>query len=172
MQGSLRTFQCYRNLLLPMILCNAAEMMLGSKCHSSKFGSFPCISLLPLFTWHIFLLTLLKALGNFCDPQEAQVKLTPLNDTALCRGHWMGLVPGSKIPSPSCLLLESSAVLSATLTILFSPYAPVDALSLPAKTTQTPVSKKKPVPWVTKSKAASKRGMLCRSPGWLEKGVC
>ncbi|NXP42193.1 CD8B protein, partial [Leiothrix lutea] len=42
----------------------------------------------------------------------------------------------------------------------------VDVLPQPPKTTQTPVSKKKPVPWITKSKAASKRGP-CSPLVWI-----
>ncbi|NXO66110.1 CD8B protein, partial [Phainopepla nitens] len=41
----------------------------------------------------------------------------------------------------------------------------VDALPLPPKTTQTPVSKK-PVPWITKSKAASREG-ACSPLVWV-----
>lgn len=79
----------------------------------------------------------------------------------------MGFVLRAKLSSPSCLLLETSAALRATLTTLFFSLSPVDALPLPPKNTQTPVSKK-PVPWITKSKAASRKGMALaqlRLPG-------
>ncbi|NWU33939.1 CD8B protein, partial [Hylia prasina] len=60
-----------------------------------------------------------------------------------------------------CSVSQSSQLLLGTGTQL----RVVDALPLPPKTTQTPVSKK-PVLWITKSKAASRTG-LCSPLVWI-----
>ncbi|NXM53248.1 CD8B protein, partial [Illadopsis cleaveri] len=61
-----------------------------------------------------------------------------------------------------CSVSQSSQLFLGTGTQL----TVVDALSLPVKTTQTSVSKKKPVPWITKSKATSRRGP-CSPLVWI-----
>ncbi|NXA93366.1 CD8B protein, partial [Melanocharis versteri] len=60
-----------------------------------------------------------------------------------------------------CSVSQSSQLLLGSGTRL----TVVDALPLPPKTTQTPVSKK-PVPWVTKRKAASRKGP-CSPLVWI-----